>query len=105
MALDPIIAQALGARDELAVARGLQRGLVLSVVLAIPISLLMLTVEPVLDARRPARGGDSGRRRATSIGSSRRSGRSFAFIVLRQTLQAHRRTGADRRHHRRARTC
>ena len=33
MALDPIIAQALGARDELAVARGLQRGLVLSVVL------------------------------------------------------------------------
>ena len=31
MALDPIIAQALGARDELAVARGLQRGLVLAV--------------------------------------------------------------------------
>ena len=29
-ALDPIIAQALGARDELAVRRGLQRGLVLS---------------------------------------------------------------------------
>src|SRR6476619_1845180 len=46
--VDTIIAQALGARDELAVARGLQRGLVLSVVLALPISLLMLTSRPVL---------------------------------------------------------
>src|SRR5262249_61564986 len=48
MSLDPIVAQALGARDELAVARGLQRGLVLSIVLSIPISLVMLSVRPVL---------------------------------------------------------
>jgi MATE family multidrug resistance protein len=47
-ALDPIIAQALGARDELAVRRGLQRGLVLSLVLTVPITLVLLTAGPVL---------------------------------------------------------
>src|SRR6185436_15619375 len=48
MALDPIVAQALGARDELAVTRGVQRGLVLSVLVAMPLSLLLTTVGPVL---------------------------------------------------------
>src|SRR5690606_1771222 len=48
MALDPIVAQALGARDHVAVSRGLQRGFVLSAVLTLPISLLLLTVDPVL---------------------------------------------------------
>src|SRR5690606_2865924 len=48
MALDPVIAQALGAKDELAVSRALQRGLVLSAVLTVPISLLLMTVDPVL---------------------------------------------------------
>ena len=48
MALDPIIAQALGAETSSRCARGLQRGLVLTVVLTVPISLLMLTARPVL---------------------------------------------------------
>src|SRR5881394_132602 len=91
MALDPIIAQALGARDELAVARGLQRGLVLSVVLAIPVSLLMLTARPVL-----AWVGQPAPVIPDAVGYIDRLIPSvwpfFAFVVLRQTLQAHRRT-------------
>jgi MATE family multidrug resistance protein len=47
-ALDPIIAQGLGARDELAVRRGLQRGLVLTLALSVPISLVLLTVSGAL---------------------------------------------------------
>ncbi|HUL81064.1 MAG TPA: MATE family efflux transporter [Gammaproteobacteria bacterium] len=91
MALDPIIAQALGARDELAVARGLQRGLVLSVGLAIPLSALTLTVRPVLEwvgqpaPVVPAAAGYVARL-SLSIWPF------YAFVVLRQTLQAHRRT-------------
>jgi multidrug resistance protein, MATE family len=48
LALDPIVAQAVGARDEAAVTRALQRGLILSAVLTVPISLLLLTVRPAL---------------------------------------------------------
>ena len=48
MALDPLVSQAVGARDELAVSRGVQRGIVLAMVLTVPVSLLMLPVEPVL---------------------------------------------------------
>ena len=48
LALDPIVAQALGANDFPAVQRGLQRGLVLSFLLSVPIMALLLAVEPVL---------------------------------------------------------
>jgi MATE family, multidrug efflux pump len=48
MALDPVIAQAVGARDDVAVARGFQRGLLLAVLLTIPISVALLFAEPVL---------------------------------------------------------
>src|SRR5881394_744061 len=79
MALDPIIAQALGARDELAV------------VLAIPVSLLMLTARPVL-----AWVGQPAPVIPDAVGYIDRLIPSvwpfFAFVVLRQTLQAHRRT-------------
>jgi len=90
-ALDPIIAQALGARDELAVVRGLQRGLVLSVALTVPVSLLMLTARPVLEwVGQPAPVIPA------AVGYIDRLIPSvwpfFAFVVLRQTLQAHRRT-------------
>jgi multidrug resistance protein, MATE family len=92
MALDPIIAQALGARDELAVSRGLQRGIVLSLVLTVPVSLLMLTIGPVLNfVGQPVEvlPGAAGYvyRLIPSIWPF------YVFIVLRQTLQAHHRTG------------
>jgi len=91
MALDPIVAQALGARDELAVTRGVQRGLVLSVLLTIPLSLALWTVGPVLAAVRepavvvPAAAGYVHR-------SIPGLWPMLAFVALRQTLQAHRRT-------------
>src|SRR5688500_13500900 len=48
MALDPVVSQAVGARDEPAIARGLQRGIVLSLVLSAPASLLLLATGPFL---------------------------------------------------------
>ena len=52
MAIDPIVSQAFGARDEPAIARGLQRGLVLAVIISIPVALLCLPAEPILTALR-----------------------------------------------------
>jgi MATE family multidrug resistance protein len=50
MALDPVIAQAIGAKDDVAVARGFQRGVLLAVLLTIPISIALLFANPVLRA-------------------------------------------------------
>ncbi len=91
LALDPIIAQALGARDDVAVQRGLQRGLLLTLILTIPISLLHLAAEPLLVlAQQPADvipyAAGYVYRVAPSVWPF------FVFIVLRQTLQAHHRT-------------
>ncbi|MBN1240720.1 MAG: MATE family efflux transporter [Gammaproteobacteria bacterium] len=91
MALDPVIAQALGAGDELAVSRGLQRGLVLAAVLAVPIALVLLMVEPALNLVRqppevvPLAAGYVHRLIPAVLPF-------YAFVVLRQTLQAHHRT-------------
>jgi MATE family multidrug resistance protein len=89
-ALDPIIAQALGARDALAVRRGLQRGLVLALALTVPIALVLLTVRPVLELvnQPPEVIPDAAgfvHRNALSVLPF------FVFVVLRQTLQAHHR--------------
>lgn len=48
MALDPIVAQAVGARDEPAIARAVQRGVLLSMLLTVPASVLLLTARAVL---------------------------------------------------------
>lgn len=91
ISLDPIVAQALGAKDELAVERGLQRGLLLSVILTIPTSLVLLTVDPVLTlVRQPAEvipyAAGYVYRVIPSVWPF------FVFVVFRQTLQAHHRT-------------
>ncbi len=87
MALDPIIAQAVGAEDDLAVSRGLQRGLILSVLFTIPAIAIMLPAEPLLRwLGQPA----------SIVPVAARFARLsipgifpfFAFLVLRQTLQA-----------------
>lgn len=55
MALDPVIAQGVGAKDDVAVARGVQRGVLLTVLVAIAVSLTFLASGPVLRAlRQPA---------------------------------------------------
>jgi MATE family multidrug resistance protein len=48
LALDPIVAQAVGAHDEPAIARGLQRGVILAVLVTFPIALALLSVRSVL---------------------------------------------------------
>ncbi len=89
-ALDPIVAQALGANDELAVHRGLQRGLLLSLLLAIPAMLALLAVRPVLElVGQPAPIVPAA---AAYVHRVIPSVPAFlVFVVLRQTLQAHRR--------------
>lgn len=93
MALDPVVAQAVGARDHLGITRGLQRGLILALALAIPSSLVLLPAAPVLRLLHqqpevvPQAAGYS-MVQATAILPF------YLFIALRQTLQAmHRTTG------------
>jgi MATE family multidrug resistance protein len=87
LALDPIVAQAVGARDDLAVARGLQRGLVLSLLLSVPTCALLLTVAPIFSLTQqppeviPYAAGYVHR-------SIPGVWPFFLFVVLRQTLQA-----------------
>jgi MATE family multidrug resistance protein len=49
-ALDPIVSQAFGARDERAISRAMQRGIVLALLLSVPVSLLILCARPALTA-------------------------------------------------------
>ncbi len=87
LALDPVISQAVGAHDEPAVERGLQRGVLLALVLSIPASLVLLTVGPVLGAL----GQPAGVVPLAARYVVRELPGVFpflAFVVLRQTLQA-----------------
>lgn len=55
MALDPVIAQGVGAKDDVAIARGVQRGLLLTALVAVAVSGSFLLAGPVLRAlRQPA---------------------------------------------------
>ena len=48
MVLDPVVAQAVGAKDEPAIARGLQRGLLLAALVTVPVVAILLLVRPFL---------------------------------------------------------
>ena len=87
MALDPVIAQAVGARDEVGIARGVQRGFVLALLLTVPISVVLLFAEPVLRALGQA---EDVVPLAVSYALLCIPGilPFLAFNVLRQTLQA-----------------
>jgi multidrug resistance protein, MATE family len=87
MGLDPVIAQAVGAKDEVAVARGFQRGFLLALLLTIPTSIVLLFVRPVLHALGQA---DDVIPLAVSYALICIPGvlPFLAFNVLRQTLQA-----------------
>jgi MATE family multidrug resistance protein len=87
LALDPLVSQAVGARDEAAIRRSVQRGLVLAVALMVPSTLLLLPGEWVLTAfRQPPE----------TIPLAAAYVRIcipgllpfYGFIVLRQSLQA-----------------
>ncbi len=91
LALDPVVAQAVGAGDQLGVTRGLQRGIVLAVLLAVPASLLLLPVEPLLRLlRQPAEVVPV----AAGYAMVQIAGvlPFYLFVALRQPLQAMHRT-------------
>lgn len=87
MALDPLVSQALGAREHAGVAHAMQRALVLLLVLSAATSLVLVAAEPVFVALRQPREvvPDATRYVWITILSVVPY---FAFIVLRQSLQA-----------------
>ncbi len=86
-ALDPIISQAVGAGDSLGVARGLQRGFVLAAVMTVVAAVLLLPAEPIMTWLRqpdeviPVASG-------YTLASIPGVFPFYAFVVLRQSLQA-----------------
>ncbi|MEX2181074.1 MAG: MATE family efflux transporter [Gemmatimonadaceae bacterium] len=87
MALDPVIAQAVGARDEAAIARGVQRGVLMTVIIALIVSATFLPAERVLGfLRQPAEVVPLAA--GYVLWSIPGMLPFFAFNMLRQTLQA-----------------
>ena len=92
MALDPVIAQGVGAKDEAQIARGVQRGVLMTVIVAIVVSLLFLLARPVLALlRQPPEVVPLAA--AYVLWSIPGMLPFFAFNMLRQTLQAFHRVG------------
>lgn len=90
LAVDPVVAQAVGAGDQAAVPAAVRRGLLLAALLALPTALLLLPAEPLLRLlRQPAEviptAAAYARVSAPGVPAF------FAFFVLRQTLQARQR--------------
>jgi len=87
MALDPIVAQAVGAGDDAAVTRGVQRGLLLAGLLSVVAGVLLLPAGPILHAlRQPA--GVVPIAAAYDLVSILGLVPFYVFVVFRQTLQA-----------------
>ena len=86
-AIDPVVAQAVGAGDHHAVARGVQRGFVLAALVSVVVLLALLPVEwMLLTLNQPADVVKD-----TTVYTHRRALAIvpfFAFNVFRQTLQA-----------------
>lgn len=85
--LDPLVSQAHGARDAVAIGDHLQRGLVMAAAVTLPLTLLLLDVEPLLRA--------FGQPPPVSFGAAEYTRGIlwgvlpyFLAIALRQTLQA-----------------
>lgn len=87
MALDPLVSQAVGARDSPGVTRAIQRGVILSIVLGLVATLAMLPAGPALRLfRQPAAVIPE---TVTYVHITAASMAPFlAFIVIRQSLQA-----------------
>lgn len=91
MALDPLVAQAVGARDEPAIARGVQRGFLIAMALAVVASVLLLPGEWVLAwLRQPPEVAALAAEYVRAVIPGMFP--YYAFVVLRQSLQAMGRT-------------
>ena len=87
MVLDPVVAQAVGARDDPAIARGIQRGALVALMLALPATLLLLLAEPFMVlARQPADVVPHAAAYAVRLAPGVLP--FFCFVVLRQSLQS-----------------
>jgi multidrug resistance protein, MATE family len=93
MSVDPIVSQAVGARDDRGIARGVQRGVVLAILISVPAALLCVPAEAILHAlRQPA---DVVPLAAQFVWISIPGVLPFLMVVvLRQSLQAMRQVGA-----------
>jgi multidrug resistance protein, MATE family len=87
LVLDPVISQAVGARDERGIARGIQRGLVMAFILATLSLIPLLFVQPfIVFLRQPA---DVVPMAVGYVHAATPGIFAFlAFVVLRQTLQS-----------------
>ena len=93
LALDPVISQAVGAQDDAAIARAVQRGFVISLLLTAMASLVLPTAGPVLAVlRQPAEVVPLAH--VYVLGTLPGVAPFFFFVVLRQTLQAMHQTRA-----------
>ncbi len=87
LALDPIVSQAFGAEDDDRIQVAVQRGIVLSVCLAVAVSLLLALAGPVLTLlRQPADVVPVAARYAGALIPGMLP--FYAFIVFRQVLQS-----------------
>ena len=87
MALDPLVAQAVGAGETDSVSRAIQRGLLIAVLLSVATALLLAPATPILRAlHQPAEiiPDASAYVRISIVGLLP----YFSFVVLRQSLQA-----------------
>lgn len=87
MVLDPLVSQAVGANDSVAVTRAIQRGLLLALVFGVLATLVMLPVAPVLRLFRQPAEVIPGARTYVHVGAWSMIP-FLAFVVLRQSLQA-----------------
>ncbi|MGH7536803.1 MAG: MATE family efflux transporter, partial [Gemmatimonadales bacterium] len=91
MVLDPVVAQAVGAHDERAVARGIQRGVVLAFLLAVPSAVLLCVAAPLMAlARQPAEVVPLAAQYSAIMAPGVLP--FFLFVVFRQSLQSLRHT-------------
>ncbi len=85
--LDALVSQAVGAGDDVAVRRAMQRGLLLALVLCVPLSLILWPTASVLRALQQPAEIIPVATRVVHISILGLPG-ALAFVVLRQTLQA-----------------
>jgi multidrug resistance protein, MATE family len=91
MVLDPVVAQAVGAQDQPAVARAVQRGCLMAVLLALPTSILLTVAGPLFQLlHQPAEVIPLAA--AYSVRTAPGVLPFLLFIVFRQSLQAMGRT-------------
>ncbi len=84
---DALVSQAVGAGDQPAVRRALQRGLLLAAALCFPLALILLPTEPVLRALHQPPAIIPVATRIVHISILGLPG-ALSFVVLRQTLQS-----------------